>query len=65
MLLEAGAAWQVADARELGERALALLDDANLRHNVGDRGRQFVERNRGARDRLMTLIDKQLVACGG
>jgi hypothetical protein len=32
---------------------------------VGDRGRQFVERNRGARDRLMTLIDKQLVACGG
>jgi len=65
MLLDVGAAWQVADARALGERALALLEDANLRHNVGDRGRQFVERNRGALERLMTIIDQQLVAAGG
>ena len=65
MLEEAGAAWQVADARELGERAKALLADANLRHNVGDRGRQLVERNRGARDRMMALIDEQLVIAGG
>ena len=41
MLLEVGAAWQVDGARELGEQALTLLQDANLRHNVGDRGRQF------------------------
>ncbi len=61
-LLDAGAAWQVADERELGERALTLLSDANLRHNAGDRGRQFVERNRGARDRMMTLIDQHLGA---
>jgi 3-deoxy-D-manno-octulosonic-acid transferase len=65
MLLHVGAAWQVADARALGERALALLEDANLRHNVGDRGRQFVERNRGALERLMTIIDQQLAAAGG
>lgn len=65
MLLDVGAAWQVADARALGERALALLEDANLRHNVGDRGRQFVERNRGALERLMTIIDQQLVAADG
>jgi 3-deoxy-D-manno-octulosonic-acid transferase len=57
LLLEAGAAWQVADARGLAEHALALLKDANLRHNAGDRGRQLVERHRGARDRLMTLIE--------
>ena len=65
MLLEAGAAWQVAGARDLGERALALLGDANLRHNVGDRGRQLVQRNRGARDRLMTLIEEKLVTGSG
>ena len=60
MLLDEGAAWQVADARALGDRALALLEDANLRHNVGDRGRQFVERNRGALERLMTIVDQQI-----
>ncbi len=62
LLLEVGAAWQVADARELGERARVLLQDANLRHNVGDRGRQFVERNRGALERLMRMIDEKLAA---
>lgn len=65
MLLEVGAAWQVADARALGERVLALLEDANLRHNVGDCGRQFVERNRGALERLMTIIDQQLIPARG
>ena len=60
MLLDAGAAWQVADAHALGERALALLEDANLRHNAGDRGREFVERNRGALERLMAIVDRQL-----
>jgi len=60
MLMEVGGAWQVASARELGERALALLEDANLRHNVGDRGQQFVESNRGALDRLMQIIEHEL-----
>ncbi len=62
MLLDVGGAWQVADGRELGERAHVLLEDANLRHNVGDRGRQFVERNRGALERLMNIIDDRLAA---
>jgi len=60
MLLEVGAAWQVDDARALGERAQALLEDANLRHNVGEAGRQFVSGNRGALSRLMILIDEQV-----
>jgi 3-deoxy-D-manno-octulosonic-acid transferase len=60
LLLDAGAAWQVADARGLAERALALLTDANLRHNAGERGRQLVEQNRGARNRLMTMVERCL-----
>jgi 3-deoxy-D-manno-octulosonic-acid transferase len=62
MLLEVGAAWQVDDARALGERAQALLEDANLRHNAGEAGRQFVAGNRGALSRLMILIDEQVSA---
>ena len=62
MLMHVGAAWQVDDARALGERAQALLEDANLRHNVGDAGRQFVLSNRGALSKLVTLIDEQIAA---
>jgi 3-deoxy-D-manno-octulosonic-acid transferase len=65
LLLHAGAAWQVTDARELGERARALLQDANLRHNAGDAGRQFVLANRGALSKLLILIDKQLALANG
>ncbi|MFT5450249.1 MAG: 3-deoxy-D-manno-octulosonic-acid transferase [Gammaproteobacteria bacterium] len=62
MLLDVGAAWQIEDARSLGEQAYALLKDANLRHNAGDAGRQFVHSNRGALARLMSLIDEQVPA---
>jgi 3-deoxy-D-manno-octulosonic-acid transferase len=65
MLLEVGAAWQVAGARELGEQAMTLLQDANLRHNVGDRGRRFVEVNRGALQRLIQIIEAHLVPAHG
>jgi len=64
-LLEAGAAWQVSGPRELGERAASLLADANLRHNVGDRGRQFVEANRGALERMLCLVERELAASHG
>jgi 3-deoxy-D-manno-octulosonic-acid transferase len=62
MLLHVGAAWQVDDARALGERAQALLQDANLRHNVGDAGRQLVLANRGALSKLLALIDRQVIS---
>jgi 3-deoxy-D-manno-octulosonic-acid transferase len=61
MLMDVGAACQVASARELGEQALAMLNDANLRHNVGDRGKKFVETNRGSLDRLMHIIEQELL----
>lgn len=64
LLLEVGAAWQVGDERELGERALSLLEDANLRHNMGDRGRHFVESNRGALERIMRMIERELEPAG-
>lgn len=61
-LCEVGAARRVRDARELAEVVVDLLQDANLRHSIGETGRSFVERNRGALDRLMELVGVVLTA---
>ena len=53
------AAIQVADEQQLAVEVERLLTDAAERSEVGERGRQFVERNRGALDRVMALIDPQ------
>ncbi len=57
MLLAAHAAVQVASAAELAETVIAWLGDASLRARIGENGRQVVEQNRGALDRLVGLID--------
>nr|WP_207280543.1 lipid IV(A) 3-deoxy-D-manno-octulosonic acid transferase [Thiocystis violacea] len=57
MLLDEGAAARVADAEQLAERMLTWLEDATLRARMGARGLAVVERNRGALDRLVVLID--------
>jgi len=64
MMVEAGAAVQVHSAGELTPAVRRLLQDANLRHSVGDRGRQVVEENRGAIDRLMVLIVEVMTTSG-
>ena len=56
-LLEAGAARQVRDAGELAAVVCDWLADANARHETGERGRVFVEENRGARERMLALIE--------
>ncbi len=56
----AGALDRVADAPELAGRVINYLADANLRHSTGEKGRQFVEQNRGALDRLETIVQKLL-----
>jgi 3-deoxy-D-manno-octulosonic-acid transferase len=56
-LCDADAAQVVHDPQELGERVIALLSDANQRHLAGERGRDFVQRNRGAGERLLALIN--------
>lgn len=60
LLSEAGALSQVHDAGELAERIGAYLSDANLRHAHGERGREVVERNRGALRALLEMIGERL-----
>ena len=70
-LAQVGAGRQVADKSELGEAVVEYMQDANLRHVAGQRGRQFVKENRGALNRVMALVDelmapaKPAVSSGG
>jgi len=56
LLVEVGAAYTVHDAAELTEQLARLLRDPQARREAGDRGRSTVEANRGALERLLTLI---------
>ncbi|MEJ2347471.1 MAG: lipid IV(A) 3-deoxy-D-manno-octulosonic acid transferase [Gammaproteobacteria bacterium] len=56
MLEEVGGVRKVHDSDELAGCLEALLRDANLRHNVGERARAFVDANRGALERLLNII---------
>ncbi|MES9963878.1 MAG: lipid IV(A) 3-deoxy-D-manno-octulosonic acid transferase [Candidatus Sedimenticola sp. 20ELBAFRAG] len=60
MLLTEDAAAQVVDEVQLAEVVLRWLSDASERTRVGENGRAVVEVNRGALDRLMSIIDEQL-----
>ena len=37
-----------------------LLTDAERRHAMGERGQAFVQRNRGAIERVVELVDAEL-----
>jgi 3-deoxy-D-manno-octulosonic-acid transferase len=56
LLLDCGAAKIVRNGSELGSRVVELLADQTLRAEMGERGRAAVERNRGALEKLMTLV---------
>lgn len=56
MMCEAGAATVVHDSDELAKQVLRFLQDANLRHSVGEAGKRLVEGNKGATNRLLKLI---------
>jgi 3-deoxy-D-manno-octulosonic-acid transferase len=60
MLVECEAAVQVADALELSDWLKRWLGDAAERARIGENGRQAVQRNRGALDRLIKLVDVRL-----
>jgi 3-deoxy-D-manno-octulosonic-acid transferase len=60
LLLDCGAAAIVRNAGELAAKVTALLSDAALRADMGQRGRTAVERNRGALEKLMRLISPLL-----
>ena len=56
LLLQEGAALQVADAAELGRILQELFADPERRHLVGTRGRRAVDKNRGSAKRLLEII---------
>lgn len=56
LLLDCGAAEIVRNGAELGSRVAVLLSNQALRVEMGTRGRAAIERNRGALEKLLTLI---------
>lgn len=56
-LLEADAARIIHDSDALASTVTELLADANLRHQLGENGKHFIEANRGALQRLIRLIE--------
>jgi 3-deoxy-D-manno-octulosonic-acid transferase len=62
LLLERGAAVQVADAQELADELLRLLGDLGERARIGRIGLNIVESNRGSVLKLLELIEPSLTA---
>ena len=60
LLLERDAAKMVSNAEELAKAVRFWLEDANERTRVGENGRQVVQENQGAVDRLFNLIEQQI-----
>ena len=56
-LLQADAARIVHDSDALAGSVIELLGDANLRHQLGENGQRFIQANRGALKRLITIIE--------
>jgi 3-deoxy-D-manno-octulosonic-acid transferase len=59
-LLAGNAARQVKDSGELARVIIEFLGDANLRHEVGENGRRFVEANKGALEKLAGMVRQLL-----
>lgn len=60
MLLDSGAAVEVASAAQLAQVIVELADDAARRAAMGDLGRRIVADNRGAATRVMQLVEASL-----
>jgi 3-deoxy-D-manno-octulosonic-acid transferase len=60
LLMDAGAAFIVADTEQLAHAVTGLFEDANLRRVMGAAGQGVLDANRGALDRLLTLVDPLL-----
>jgi len=60
LLIQQGAALQVADARELAAAVIRLLADPAERRRMGTIGRHIVESNRGSVARLLEFIEPLL-----
>jgi 3-deoxy-D-manno-octulosonic-acid transferase len=61
---EQGALLKVADEYALAEAVVSLLKDPARRLQMGEAGRQSVAANRGALDRIYTLVAAHLPVIG-
>ena len=62
LLSEQDALITVFNEKELANEICKLLSDANRRHNIGEKGRQVIESNKGNINRLMEIIEPYLSA---
>jgi len=60
LLMDAGAAFIVADTEQVAHAVKGLLANGDLRAVMGAAGRSVLDANRGALDRLLTLVDPLL-----
>ena len=60
LLLQAGACEKVENTEGLLSVLSRWLGDADERHRIGQRGREVVEKNRGALQSVMAMIDRHL-----
>jgi 3-deoxy-D-manno-octulosonic-acid transferase len=60
LLMDAGAAFIVSDTEQLAHAVTNLLENSNLRSDMGAAGKAVLDANRGALDRLLTLVDPLL-----
>jgi 3-deoxy-D-manno-octulosonic-acid transferase len=60
LLLQAGACEKVETVAELAATLGRWLGDANERHRVGEQGRAVVEKNRGALQTVLAMVDRHL-----
>ncbi len=60
LLLQAGACVKIGNTEELAVTLGRWLGDANERHRVGEQGRAVVEKNRGALQTVLSMIDQNL-----
>jgi 3-deoxy-D-manno-octulosonic-acid transferase len=63
LFLEANACVQVQDAEELAESVLKLFGDRAAAKQLGERGKQVLERQTGATARVLEQIQRLLVSC--
>ena len=57
-LVEAGGGWRVKDSEALYKAMKTLLGDTEMCNGMGRRAREFVEKNRGALERVMSHVAK-------
>jgi 3-deoxy-D-manno-octulosonic-acid transferase len=61
-LFESGAAIELASALDLTNTLVALASDAEQRTRMGTIGIEVIEKNRGALDRVLAIIEQRLTS---